>query len=97
MSVTETDADAVSMPEQLTLAGAAQTLGRLRSALMGQSGQTVVLDAAPLKVFDTSAVAVLLELRNALLSQGKLLRVARMPQRLQALVTLYGVAELLPV
>ena len=39
---------------------------------------------------------MLLELRNALLTQGKTLQVARMPQRLQALVTLYGVAELLP-
>jgi phospholipid transport system transporter-binding protein len=86
----------VPMPEQLTLTGAAQTLERLREALVRQTGPTVVLDAEPLKVFDTSAVAVLLELRNALLSQGKTLQVSRMPQRLQALVTLYGVAELLP-
>jgi phospholipid transport system transporter-binding protein len=89
-------ATAVPMPEQLTLQGAAQTLDSLTQSLTGQAGPTVVLDAAPLKVFDTSAVAVLLELRNALLSQGKTLQVTRMPQRLQALVTLYGVAELLP-
>jgi len=94
MSVSETAA--IPMPEQLTLSGAAQTLERLRDALVRQAGPTVVLNAEPLKVFDTSAVAVLLELRNALLSQGKTLQVARMPQRLQALVTLYGVAELLP-
>ena len=87
---------AVSMPEQLTLQGAAQTLERLRQSLAQQPGPTVVLDAEPLKVFDTSAVAVLLELRNALLGQGKALQVTRMPQRLQALVSLYGVAELLP-
>ena len=86
----------VPMPEQLTLSGAAQTLERLQQALGQQPGATVVLDAAPLKVFDTSAVAVLLELRNGLIGQGKTLQVARMPQRLQALVTLYGVAELLP-
>lgn len=96
MSTTGTD-HPVPLPEQLILGGAAQTLGSLRNALTGQAGPTVVLDAAPLKVFDTSAVAVLLELRNALLSQGKTLRVTGMPQRLQALVTLYGVAELLPV
>ena len=89
-------ATAVPLPEQLTLQGAAQTLERLSLSLAQQVGPTVVLDAAPLKVFDTSAVAVLLELRNALLSQGKTLQVARMPQRLQALVSLYGVAELLP-
>lgn len=87
---------AIPMPEQLTLSGAAQTLERLRDALIRQAGPTVVLNAEPLRVFDTSAVAVLLELRNALLTQGKTLQVSRMPQRLQALVTLYGVAELLP-
>ena len=90
------DTAAIPLPEQLTLSGAAQTLERLREALLRQAGPTVVLNAEPLRVFDTSAVAVLLELRNALLTQGKTLQVARMPQRLQALVTLYGVAELLP-
>lgn len=94
MSVTDTAA--TPLPEQLTLSGAAQALERLREALLRQAGPTVVLNAEPLRVFDTSAVAVLLELRNALLTQGKTLQVARMPQRLQALVTLYGVAELLP-
>lgn len=90
------DTAAIPLPEQLTLSGAAQTLERLREALLRQAGPTVVLNAEPLRVFDTSAVAVLLELRNALLIQGKTLQVARMPQRLRALVTLYGVAELLP-
>ena len=89
-------AAAVPLPEQLTLQGAAQTLERLSRSLALQAGPTVVLDAEPMKVFDTSAVAVLLELRNTLLGQGKTLQVTRMPQRLQALVSLYGVAELLP-
>jgi phospholipid transport system transporter-binding protein len=89
-------AAAFPLPEQLTLQGAVQTLGRLSQSLAQQSGPTLVLDAEPLKVFDTSAVAVLLELRNTLLIQGKTLQVTRMPQRLQALVSLYGVAELLP-
>jgi phospholipid transport system transporter-binding protein len=89
-------AAAVLLPEQLTLQGSAQALDRLSQSLAQQAGPTVVLDASPLKVFDTSAVAVLLELRNALHGQGKALQVARMPQRLQALVSLYGVAELLP-
>lgn len=90
------DTTAIPLPEQLTLSGAALTLERLREAMLRQAGPTVVLNAEPLRVFDTSAVAVLLELRNALLTQGKTLQVSRMPQRLQALVTLYGVAELLP-
>jgi phospholipid transport system transporter-binding protein len=94
--MTASAAAAVPLPEQLTLQEAAQTLDRLSLSLAQQAGPTVVLDAALLKVFDTSAVAVLLELRNALLGQGKKLQVTRMPQRLQALVSLYGVAELLP-
>jgi phospholipid transport system transporter-binding protein len=94
--MSETGTSPVQMPGQLTLSAAVQTLEHLRGALVRQPGPTVVLDAEPLKVFDTSAVAVLLELRNALIRQGKTLQVSRMPQRLQALVTLYGVAELLP-
>lgn len=93
---TPSPAAPVFMPEQLTLQGSAQTLLRLKPLLAQQTGSTVVLDAAPLQVFDTSAVAVLLELRNGLLAQGKTLQVSRMPERLQALVTLYGVGELLP-
>lgn len=89
-------ATAVPMPEQLTLQGSAQTLVRLRQLLAQQTESTVALDAAPLRVFDTSAVAVLLELRNELLAEGKSLQVLRMPERLQALVALYGVGELLP-
>jgi len=86
----------VPMPEQLTLQGSAQALLRLKQLLIQQAGPTVSLDAAPLRVFDTSAVAVLLELRNGLLAEGKALQVLRMPERLQALVALYGVGELLP-
>lgn len=90
-------ATSVPMPEQLTLQGAAQTLVRLKQLLaQQQAGPAVALDAAPLRVFDTSAVAVLLELRNGLLAEGKALQVLRMPERLQALVALYGVGEMLP-
>jgi phospholipid transport system transporter-binding protein len=88
-------AASVVLPEQLTLQGAAQTLLRLKPLLAQQSGSDVVLDAGSLRVFDTSAVAVLLELRNAALAQGKSLLVRDMPERLKALVTLYGVGELL--
>ena len=86
----------VPLPEQLTLQGAAQTLLRLKQLLAQQAGPTVALDAAPMRVFDTSAVALLLELRNGLLAEGKSLQVLGMPERLQALVALYGVGELLP-
>ncbi|MGI9217607.1 MAG: STAS domain-containing protein, partial [Hydrogenophaga sp.] len=46
---------------------------------------------------DSSAVAVLLELRRELQQQGKALRLHNGPQRLRDLVALYGVQELLTV
>ncbi len=93
--MTLADNPSVALPAQLTLSGAAQTLQRLLDAQRQQASQEMVLDAQPLQVFDTSAVAVLLALRSALIEQGRTLRVSAMPARLQALVTLYGVAELL--
>ena len=84
------------LPERLTLEEAGQTLAELGAILARQSGPTVSVDAASLRDFDSSAVAVLLELRRQLIAQGKSLRVVRWPRRLQELVALYGVQELLP-
>jgi len=85
-----------ALPEQVTMHVAGQVLGQLSQTLAQQQAQTVVVDAQALRVFDSSAVAVLLELRRELLARGKALKLARPPTRLQQLVTLYGVAELLP-
>lgn len=88
--------DAFMLPEQLTMQVAAQALVQLRQDLQQQTGPIVMLDAQSMRVFDSSAVAVLLELRRTLLAQGKTLQMCRIPQRLQDLVALYGVSELLP-
>jgi phospholipid transport system transporter-binding protein len=64
--------------------------------LIQQPGPVVALNADGLKVFDSSAVAVLLELRRNLMAQGKTLSVVGRPERLRDLVGLYGVSELLP-
>ncbi len=85
-----------ALPEQLTMHVAGQVLGQLSQALAQQPAQAVVLDAQALRVFDSSAVAVLLELRRQLLARGKTLQLAHAPTQLKQLVTLYGVAELLP-
>lgn len=86
------------LPERLTLHDAVQVLDKLNQAVSKQPGAAVVaLDASALQVFDSSAVAVLLALRRNLQSQGKRLQVLQRPQRLNDLVTLYGVDELLPV
>jgi phospholipid transport system transporter-binding protein len=85
-----------ALPEQLTMHVAGQVLGQLSQSLATHQAPTVVLDAQALRVFDSSAVAVLLELRRQLLACGKTLQLIHSPTRLQQLVTLYGVGELLP-
>ncbi len=84
------------LPERLTLEQAVPVLAQLRAALLQQPGPAAVLDASALRECDSSAVAVLLELRRGLQAQGKTLQIAHSPQRLRDLVTLYGVQELLP-
>lgn len=84
-----------ALPPQVTLADAGKTLMELKQALSQQAGPVVLLDAASLRVFDSSAVAVLLELRRVLRADGKTLQVNNWPRRLEDLMGLYGVGELL--
>jgi len=84
------------LPERLTLGEAGAALAALRRSLAGQGDAELTIDASALSHFDSSAVAVLLELRREAQAQGRVLRVLRWPARLQALVALYGVQELLP-
>ncbi|AOF86551.1 STAS domain protein [Hydrogenophaga sp. RAC07] len=86
---------AAALPAEVTLADAGKTLVELQHALSQQVGPVVMLDAASLRVFDSSAVAVLLELRRQLRAQGKTLQVSNWPRRLESLMGLYGVSELL--
>lgn len=89
-------AAAARLPQQLTLNEAVQTLEQLGTALATQTAPTLQIDASGLEVCDSSAVAVLLELRRQMLAQGKTLQVTHIPQRLRDLVGLYGMSELLP-
>lgn len=75
---------------------AAQALGALKRELSSLSGPALVIDAQRLRVFDSSVVAVLLELRRGLQADGRSLSLRHPPQRLRELVSLYGVSELLP-
>ncbi|WP_439586577.1 STAS domain-containing protein [Hydrogenophaga sp.] len=86
---------AMALPDRLTLEEAVLTLQRLDDQLAQQPDSTVVLDAASLREFDSSALAVLLELSRRLQARGKSLRVEGWPRRLQDLAGLYGVRELL--
>ncbi len=55
----------------------------------------VVVDGRDLLRFDSTALALLLELRRHLLGRGQVLQLESVPPRLGELATLYGVNELL--
>ena len=76
-------------------AQASACLQTLLRGLDNDAGTEVVVDAAALQRFDSSALAVLLELRRQCLAAGKGLRVSGLPARLRDLAGLYGVGELL--
>lgn len=89
----------LALPAQLTLRQARAALETLLQTLRGQTlrGQTqVVCDASALQVFDSSALAVLLECRRHALAAEKTFAVRALPPALAGMATLYGVAELLP-
>lgn len=83
------------LPVRLTMAEAPATLEALDRAINPEDTE-VWVDAVDLEAFDSSAVAVLLELRRKLLARGQALRVSHWPGRLRELVAIYGVTELLP-
>jgi phospholipid transport system transporter-binding protein len=85
---------ALVLPERVTLTEATQVLTALESRL--PTTGVVQLDASALQIFDSSVVAVLLALQRRLATHGQKLQVCQRSDRLQALLTLYGVAELLP-
>ena len=83
------------LPADLTRNHASACLQMLVQGLKALSGVAVVVDAAALARFDSSALAVLLELRRESQAQGKNLRIRALPERLRDLATVYGIAELL--
>jgi len=86
----------VALPDLVTLSVASSVLQSMSKALELQTGMAATVDAQGLKTFDSSAVAVLLELRRTLAQRGRQLQVVHLPPKLKELVALYGVSELLP-
>ena len=82
------------LPATLTHAQASACLLDLGRALAAEPG-AAVLDATALTSFDSSALAVLLELQRIGARAGKALAVQGLPAQLLALATLYGVQTLL--
>ena len=85
----------LTLPSQLTVHGARQTLQALTQQLAAGQGD-IEVDASGLTQIDSSAIAVLLDCRRQAQAQGRALRVRGAPARLTALASLYGVQTLLP-
>ena len=86
----------IALPAELMHTQASACLQTLLRGLASEASAKVVVDAAALQRFDSSALAVLLELRRQCLAAGKGLVVCGLPSRLRDLAGLYGIGELLP-
>jgi phospholipid transport system transporter-binding protein len=82
------------LPPTLTLDSAAAALDTLQSDAAGGPG-ALAIDASALAVFDTAALALLLQARRQAQAAGRGFEVRGAPPKLAQLAQLYGVAELL--
>ena len=87
----------LQLPATLMHHTATNCLAELLQAVRAEVSVNVTVDAAGLERFDSTALAVLLELRRMALSLGKTLTLQAVPPRLADLARLYGIAELLQV
>ncbi len=85
---------ALALPATLTHREATATLKTLEAG-MAPGGGDVTIDASPLRQFDTSAIAVLLEARRLAQRAGRALRIEGVPAPLLELARLYGADVLL--
>ncbi|MEN9543969.1 MAG: hypothetical protein RLZZ598_802 [Pseudomonadota bacterium] len=83
------------LPESLTAREARATLQALKGALERESGERLLIDALPLRRFDSSALAVLLEGRRLAQAWGKRIELSHPPAALLRLARLYGVEPLI--
>ena len=88
-------APAVVLPATLTLKQANAFILEQAKVIAAVAQTQVAVDASALKQFDSSALAVLLELRRQALAAGKAFSVSGQSKRLRDLAGLYGVAQLL--
>jgi phospholipid transport system transporter-binding protein len=87
----------LQLPTTLTEREARDTLRMLRQSIDQDPGRQpqVVVDAAALTRFDSSALAVLLECRRLAQAMGRPFGLRNTPARLSEMAKLYGVDELL--
>ncbi len=84
------------LPTELTQKQASACLRMLVQGLKSEVEPALVVDATALDRFDSSALAVLLEVRRESLAIGKRFAVRGLPARLGNLAELYGIADLMP-
>ena len=84
----------LKLPAPMTHEVAPACLSELRDGLQHEAS-TVVVDGERLQRFDSSALAVLLELRRECAKAGKMFAVQKLPARLRDLAALYGIDALL--
>lgn len=89
------DSTQAALPQHLGAAQAGACLAPLEALLRQQPGPQVDLYADALQVFDSAAVAVVLELRRRLQLQGKHLALRGTPPPFAELLRIYGLSELL--
>jgi phospholipid transport system transporter-binding protein len=85
----------LSLPVELTHDLAKSCLSQLVSGLSAEPSK-VVVNAQLLTRFDSSALAVLLELRRDCIRNGKTMVVQGLHKHLMDLAVLYGIESLLP-
>lgn len=94
MAATHTSVALPAVLMQAQARAVADELASLLSACVSDGGEAV-LDASALSQFDSSALAVILACRRAVLARGAQLRVTGLPERAQALAKVYGLSALL--
>ena len=85
------------LPARLTAAEAQDALRLLKQTAQSEAAgeELLVVNAAPLRNFDSAALGVLLELGRLAAESKRGFAVQSIPQKLGALAKLYGVDELL--
>ena len=83
----------LQLPATLTHLQASACRRELVQAMAASQDRVLLLDAAALQQFDSSALAVLLACRRQAFALGRSLQVQGMPERLCELARLYGVLD----
>ncbi len=90
-------ATVLALPPSVGLDEAKAVLGTLKQAVVGGPAEALIVDAAALQSFDSSALAVLLECRRWAQASNRPFVLRDPPPRLNQLARLYGVASLLGI